>query len=120
MSILSAGVSRGSRASTPRGTAGVIRAAMRSDASRARATVLTGDVHGHSKKLRHLFQRLHSALGSERLSEARVVFLGDLCYRGPDTKGVLEFIASELPEKYPAIELRVLAGNHDLAHLHFS
>jgi len=75
--------------------------------------VLIGDVHGQSKKLRHLFSRLTSTLGRERFNEARVVFLGDLCDRGPDTKDVLEFIASDLPEKYPEMEVRVLAGNHD-------
>lgn len=114
MSRLFAGVSP---ASTSRPVSTFVRAAMRGEASKdaARTIVLVGDVHGHATKLRRLFRNLRTRLGSKRLDKATVVFLGDLCDRGPDTKGVFEFIASELPEKHPAMDVRVLAGNHDFA-----
>ena len=76
--------------------------------------VLIGDVHGHAGKLRSLWVELEAQLGSERFKSARVILLGDLCDRGPETKGVLDFLACEVPELYPAMEVRILAGNHDL------
>lgn len=105
------------RAPTSQPDSAVVRAAMRREVSKdaARTIVLVGDVHGHAAKLRRLFRNLRTTLGSERFDKATVVFLGDLCDRGPDTKGVFEFIASELPKKHPVMDVRVLAGNHDFA-----
>ena len=105
------------RAPTSQPDSAVVRAAMRREVSKdaARTIVLVGDVHGHATKLRRLFRNLRTRLGSKRLDKATVVFLGDLCDRGPDTKGVFDFIASELPEKHPVMDVRVLAGNHDFA-----
>lgn len=83
-----------------------------------RPVVLIGDVHGHVKKLESLWGRLEVELGAERFNNSRVVFLGDFCDRGPDTSGVLSFLAA-IPEKHPGVELRLLAGNHDLGLMTF-
>ena len=88
-------------------------AAMSSAGAHRRATVLVGDVHGHRAKLVSLFENLEREIGAERLSTSRVVFLGDLVDRGPETSGVLDFIAS-LPAVHPSMEVRILGGNHDL------
>ena len=76
--------------------------------------MLVGDVHGQSGKLASLFRNLSSKLGRERFHAARVIFLGDLCDRGPNTSAVLSFVAG-LSSTYPDMEVKLLAGNHDLA-----
>ena len=76
--------------------------------------MLVGDVHGQSGKLASLFRNLSSKLGRERFQAARVIFLGDLCDRGPNTSAVLSFVAG-LSSTYPDMEVKLLAGNHDLA-----
>lgn len=81
--------------------------------------VLIGDVHGHVAKLRSLWRELEVSLGIERFSRSRVLLLGDLCDRGPDTAGVLNFLSQDVPERFPEMEVRILAGNHDLGLVTF-
>ena len=95
------------------------REAMRDvSAKAANTTVLVGDVHGMNFKLTRLFANLERKLGRDRFNGTRVVFLGDLCDRGPDTSKALGFIV-DLPSRYPQMQVHVLAGNHDLAFATF-
>ena len=68
------------------------------------------DVHGHSEKL----DRAHDLIAADRAREgsadAPVVHLGDLCDRGPDTRGVVERLIAGQGRGEPWI---VLLGNHD-------
>ena len=83
-----------------------------------RSTILVGDVHGHLSKLTSLWGELEQELGPERFESSTVIFLGDLCDRGPDTSGVFSFLAS-LKDKHPGMLARHLAGNHDLGFATF-
>ena len=68
------------------------------------------DVHGHADKL----DRAHDLVAADRAREgtagAPVVHLGDLCDRGPDTRGVLDRLVAGRDRGEP---WRVLLGNHD-------
>lgn len=75
-------------------------------------TVLVGDIHGQLSKLESLWEQLHCHLGNERFSAARIVFLGDYVDRGPDSRGVIEWLSS-LNSRQPGQEHIFLAGNHD-------
>lgn len=75
-------------------------------------TVCVGDVHGNLDALLSLWSNLEKQLG-DRLQEAVVVFLGDLCDRGPDTKGVLDFLCELRQSRAPGKTV-FLVGNHDL------
>ncbi len=61
--------------------------------------LIVGDVHGHYEGLLHLLQ-LAGLTQTDQL-----YFLGDLIDRGPDSKGVLEFVRGR---SYPT-----LMGNHE-------
>ena len=61
---------------------------------------VVGDIHGHLRTLRALIHRL-------RLDEEdRVVLLGDMIDRGPDSAGVLSYI-----REHPQIV--AIKGNHE-------
>jgi diadenosine tetraphosphatase ApaH/serine/threonine PP2A family protein phosphatase len=63
-------------------------------------TIVVGDVHGCSAELRSLLDRLAIVRGSDR-----IVFVGDLIARGPDSLGVLEIVRS--------LDAVVVRGNHE-------
>ena len=69
-----------------------------------------GDIHGQLEKL----HRAHALIKTDRErvgdSAAPVVHIGDLCDRGPDTKGVLEMLIAGQQAGAPWL---VLKGNHD-------
>lgn len=69
-----------------------------------------GDIHGHSDKL----ARAHALIAADRArvgdAGAPVVHTGDLCDRGPDTKGVVEYLCAGLKRGENWVVLR---GNHD-------
>jgi len=67
------------------------------------ATWVIGDVQGCFRTLRKLLRRIGFGEGADR-----VVFVGDLVNRGPDSLGVLRWAM----ERGPAVE--VVLGNHDL------
>lgn len=69
----------------------------------AERTLIIGDVHGCSEELRALLERC------ERRSEDRVVFVGDLVAKGPDSRGVLDMVRR--------LEALAVRGNHDQAVL---
>ena len=65
-----------------------------------------GDVHGHLDKLEDAIFQIDKDGGAD----AKVVFLGDLVDRGPDSQGVVEFVLFRLEQ---GRNWRVLTGNHD-------
>lgn len=67
-------------------------------------TWVIGDVHGYVNTLRTLLDKL------ELNSDDRIIMLGDLIDRGPDSKGVLDVI---LDLKAAGHEVKCLMGNHE-------
>ena len=69
-----------------------------------------GDVHGHLTEL----ERAHRLIADDRArtgdAAAHVVHVGDLCDRGPDTKGVIDFLLAGEARGEPWVTLK---GNHD-------
>ena len=65
--------------------------------------IAIGDVHGELAKLKQLFSKLSIE------KEDTVIFLGDYIDRGPDSKGVIDFILS-LKDKCNLVTLK---GNHE-------
>ena len=63
------------------------------------------DIHGCSKTLRSLIE---NAIKPSRWDE--LIFLGDYIDRGPDSKGVIDYIMSLQHKEY---DIRLLMGNHE-------
>jgi hypothetical protein len=77
----------------------------------ARKVVCIGDLHGNLDKAQELWGQLQLYIGDEQLKkDTAVVFLGDLCDRGPNTCALLDWLIG-LRESYPRIFF--VAGNHD-------
>ncbi|KFK38336.1 hypothetical protein AALP_AA3G100900 [Arabis alpina] len=87
-------------------------------AQRQRTVICIGDIHGNISKLNSLWLNLQSALNPSDFYSSLVIFLGDYCDRGPETKKVIDFLIS-LPEKHPDQTHVFLAGNHDFAFAGF-
>ncbi|MEZ4600756.1 MAG: metallophosphoesterase family protein [Syntrophotaleaceae bacterium] len=66
--------------------------------------IAIGDIHGHLAKL----ERLLEIVGPE--TNDRLVFLGDFIDRGPDSKGVIDYLLS-IADRFPATVF--LRGNHE-------
>lgn len=75
-----------------------------------------GDIHGH---LTHLWQ-VHDWIAADRAhcrdNEAPVVHVGDFADRGPDVRGVLNYLMLGMRDGRPWICLK---GNHDRMMAHF-
>jgi hypothetical protein len=67
----------------------------------------------HPRCLPQLWSRLEAHCG-QNFNDAKVIFLGDYVDRGPDTRGVLDWLCS-LRQRHPAQQHVFLAGNHDFA-----
>ncbi|MGR3792924.1 metallophosphoesterase [Vannielia sp. SX4] len=69
-----------------------------------------GDIHGHLDKLK----AVHALIEADRTrtgdSDALVVHVGDLVDRGPDSAGVLGYLAKGVAQGKPWV---ILKGNHD-------
>lgn len=65
-----------------------------------------GDIHGHLDQLEHAL----ALIARDGGSDARVIFLGDLVDRGPDSFGVVERLETGISEDR---NWTVLKGNHD-------
>ncbi|PON42826.1 Serine/threonine-specific protein phosphatase/bis(5-nucleosyl)-tetraphosphatase, partial [Parasponia andersonii] len=77
-----------------------------------------GDIHGFHTKVQNLWSNLESSIPTPDFKTALIIFLGDYCDRGPNTREVLDFLIS-LPAKYPDQRHVFLSGNHDLAFAAF-
>lgn len=71
---------------------------------------IVGDVHGELGVLRQLMDRLGYDSAGDHPERRRLVFLGDLCDRGPDSPGVIELVRT-LRERERA---QCILGNHEL------
>lgn len=71
-----------------------------------------GDVHGHAGKLAEALSWIEADGGRD----ARVVLLGDLVDRGPDSRWVIEILLSGIED---GRDWTVLRGNHDQMFLDF-
>ena len=69
-----------------------------------------GDVHGYSDELKRAHDRIAADKARSGAHTAEVVHLGDLTDRGPDSKGVIDFILAGIDAGEP---WRVIKGNHD-------
>lgn len=74
-----------------------------------RVTYAIGDIHGCSELLNILLEKIHED-AHERGNDYRLIFLGDIIDRGPDSRGAMELVYQALRE---APENRLLLGNHD-------
>ena len=72
----------------------------------AKTTVAIGDTHGELTKLTSLMDHVRRFLGDAAFSEASFVFLGDYVDRGPDSRGVIDYVRA-LPNSV------ALVGNHE-------
>lgn len=64
-----------------------------------------GDVHGYSELLKELVEKCRS-IASQDGAEAQIFTLGDYVDRGPDSRGVIEYLMA-----HP--EITALRGNHE-------
>ena len=76
-----------------------------------------GDIHGRLDLLQPLVKAIVADLRASAATRKVVIFLGDYIDRGPDSRGVLLFLAS-LPD-IEGVEWRFLKGNHEQAMLGF-
>jgi serine/threonine protein phosphatase 1 len=71
-------------------------------------TYAIGDVHGHLNKLGALVDRCRNHGGAQRI---RLVFIGDYFDRGPDSRGVIEFLIDT--QRSMGSDAICLRGNHE-------
>lgn len=73
-------------------------------------TYAIGDIHGHLR----LLDAAHARIAADRAEtgdhDAPVIHLGDLVDRGPDSRGVLQYLIDGIAAGQPWL---VLKGNHD-------
>lgn len=73
-----------------------------------------GDIHGFITKLQNLWSNLEKEIDPSLFQSATIIFLGDYCDRGPNTREVIDFLI-QLPSRYPNQKHVFLSGNHDFA-----
>ncbi|XXG64985.1 hypothetical protein AAC387_Pa05g2797 [Persea americana] len=83
-----------------------------------RLVICIGDIHGYFSKLQNLWSHLQSSTDPLSFLSALIIFLGDYCDRGPQTRQVIDFLIS-LPTRYPNQTHVFLCGNHDFAFAAF-
>lgn len=75
-----------------------------------------GDIHGHLE----LLEGAHALIARDQeehgIANSTVIHIGDLCDRGPDTKGVIQFVLDGIAR---GEDWLVLRGNHDRMFLDF-
>ncbi|WP_226779841.1 metallophosphoesterase family protein [Oceaniglobus trochenteri] len=69
-----------------------------------------GDIHGQLDMLRAAHARIAADRAKHDAPDAPIVHLGDLTDRGPDSRGVLDYLIAGMARGAPWI---VLKGNHD-------
>lgn len=75
-----------------------------------------GDVHGRLDLLAAMHDRIREEIDRDSPTDWRVIHLGDYVDRGPDSKGVIDFLI-EARRRDP--RHLMLAGNHDIGFLDF-
>ncbi len=74
-----------------------------------------GDVHGRLDCLERLFTDIQSDIQARPVSSSKTVMLGDYVDRGPDSRGVLDFLIAQSDNP----DVICLRGNHDDRLLEF-
>ena len=74
-----------------------------------------GDVHGRLDLLEKMHAAIRADLADRPAPDWRILHLGDYVDRGPDSKGVLDCLATAVEDP----RIIALAGNHDLGFLDF-
>ena len=69
-----------------------------------------GDIHGRLDLLEELLEKIKADIGARRHSKNRVIFLGDLIDRGPQSAQVIERLRTWRPTDATTI---FLSGNHE-------
>lgn len=75
-----------------------------------------GDIHGRHDLLAAMHGHIMEEILADRPLDWRIIYVGDYVDRGPESRGVLEFL-SRTCEKEPRVI--ALAGNHDIGFLEF-
>ena len=76
-----------------------------------------GDIHGRLDLLEQLLDLIEADAQAQADAETRVlIFLGDYVDRGPESRGVVEKLVSDLPQGF---EMHFLKGNHEAILLDF-
>lgn len=75
-----------------------------------------GDIHGHLDQLRNAHHLIDADKAEQGADSTPVVHLGDLVDRGPDSRGVLDFL---IRGRENGEDWVVLRGNHDQLFLDF-
>lgn len=75
-----------------------------------------GDVHGRLDLLSEMHDQIARDREARKAADWRIIHLGDYVDRGPDSKGVLEFIAAAMDRDRRVL---ALAGNHDVGFREF-
>ncbi len=86
----------------------------RAKAPDGRRLYAIGDIHGAADALDRLLEKIDKDAGG--LHEAQLIFLGDYVDRGPDSKRVIERLASLKKELADVVFLK---GNHEAVMLDF-
>ena len=71
---------------------------------------IVGDIHGEIEALEHLLAELGYPADGSHPEDRRLVFLGDLVDRGPDSPAVLERVMALVA----AGRVQCILGNHEL------
>ncbi len=75
-----------------------------------------GDVHGRLDLLEEMHRRIAAELADDPPADWRIIHLGDYVDRGPDSRGVIDFLIAA--QAHDERNLAVL-GNHDAGFLEF-
>jgi serine/threonine protein phosphatase 1 len=70
-----------------------------------------GDIHGHSQQLLALRELIQGEISRHSKLRSKIIYLGDYIDRGPDSRGVLQFLADERQRQ--TVDSAYLYGNHD-------
>ena len=84
-------------------------------------SVSPGDIHGKVLKMQSLWRNITTLTNSLRTFhdfDISVIFLGDYCDRGRDTRHTFDFLV-DLPRAHADVSFNFLCGNHDHAFLKF-
>lgn len=77
-----------------------------------------GDVHGMLDKLRAIHDAISADLIDNPPEDVHIVYLGDYIDRGPDSKGVIDYLM-ERRDRGDGVRKSFLLGNHDAGLLRF-
>lgn len=71
---------------------------------------IVGDIHGEKEALLNLMKNLGYSENGEHRENRKLVFVGDLCDRGPDSPGVILLVKKLVQKGYA----QAILGNHEI------